>query len=295
MSKQKSVKPRPYWHVDAKWIIGILLVFILSITFIVFNLGQITNAENGIDLQTLMIASIFNQQSGGLDDNVTMETILQNIAEEPKGAWQPVPGLNITVREEEIEGLALREIRLLFFRKWAEPLYNDGIDGLANLADDPELRANIIEGGALLEIISAENHSKLQLVLVGLVITDLVLLALLILFSYRFGRLSSPGFVIFLAALPGILLLPLSAGLGETSSATSSEGIGVYTAMLTNIAAEALPDVISIVSRNYLIFLGIGSGLIFLALLGTIFIRKKTIEPKPADPPSQDAEKASVS
>ena len=41
-----------------------------------------------------------------------------------------------------------------------------------------------------------------------------------------------------------------------------------------------------------MIFLGIGSGLIFLALLCTIFIRKKTVEPKPADPPAQDAEKA---
>ena len=62
--------------------------------------------------------------------------------------------------------------------------------------------------------------------------------------------------------------------------------------MLANIAAEALPNVIAIISRNYMIFLGIGSGLIFLALLCTIFIRKKTVEPKPADPPSQDAEKA---
>jgi len=291
MSKQKSTKPRPYWHVDAKWITGILLVFTLSITFLVFNLGQITNAENGVDFLTLMIASVFNQQSGGIDEDVTMETILQNIAEEPQGAWQPVPGLNINIQEEEIEGLELREIRLLFFRKWAEPLYHDGIEGLANLADDPELRASIIEGGALLEIISAENHGKLQMALVGLVITDLVLLALLVLFSYRFGRLSSPGFVIFLAALPGILLLPLSASLGAIST-PSADGEGGYTAMLANIAAEALPDVIAIISRNYMIFLGIGSGLIFLALLCTIFIRKKTVEPKPADPPAQDAEKA---
>ena len=66
MSKQKSTKPRPYWHVDAKWITGILLVFTLSITFLVFNLGQITNAENGVDFLTLMIASVFNQQSGGM-------------------------------------------------------------------------------------------------------------------------------------------------------------------------------------------------------------------------------------
>jgi hypothetical protein len=146
---------------------------------------------------------------------------------------------------------------------------------LAALSSDPEMQTNIVEGGGLLEIITAENHRKLQGALLGLVIASLGLLGLIIFFSYRFGRLGSPGCVIFVTALPGIILLPLSTAISATSGEPLPLGEDGGFAMFAQIAVDALPGVASILTRTYLIFLGIGLLLMLLALLGNIFIREK--------------------
>lgn len=276
MSEQTFAKERPYWHVDAKWITGLVLVVVLSITFLIFNLVQITNQENGIDFLTILLASMFSQQAGGLDEEADIEIALEKMAADPDGIWQPIENLNITIQEDEIEGLTPREIRLLFFRKWAEPLYQDGIEGLADLADDPDMKASILDGGGLLNVITEANHSKLKTLLTGLVILCAVLLAFLVFFSYRFGRLASPGCVIFAAALPGFILLPLSAGLGSTSTGEiPAEGSQGMLATYAQIAGDSLPGIIEIITRNYLIFLGVGFLLMLVGILGGIFIREK--------------------
>ena len=64
----------------------------------------------------------------------------QKIAESPNDTWQPIPSLNIVVREQDIAGLTPREARLWLFRQLAEPLYYEGPQGLASLATDPEMR-----------------------------------------------------------------------------------------------------------------------------------------------------------
>lgn len=142
----KVLKPRPYWHVDAKWLTGILLLFLLNITFLVFILVQVTAPEQGIALLTMTLASSFSAESGGLDAAGDIEIMRQKIAEAPNGEFQPIPGMQIIVREEDIAGKTPREARLWFFRQWAEPLYYDGAQGLASLTTDPEMGKNISEG-----------------------------------------------------------------------------------------------------------------------------------------------------
>lgn len=36
-------KPRPYWHVDAKWIVGLLTVAVLTVSLVVFGLFRLTD------------------------------------------------------------------------------------------------------------------------------------------------------------------------------------------------------------------------------------------------------------
>ena len=203
-------KPRPYWHVDAKWITGILLLFLLNITFLLFILVQAIAPARGIDLLTVLIASSFSRE--GLDQGADLAILHEKIAESPDGAWQPIPSLKIIVREEDITGLTPREMRLWFFRQLAEPLYYEGPQGLASLATDPEMRKNMEGGIGPLGFISAATHSKLQKTFYIFGSISLALTGLLVLFSYRFGRLGSPGCVIFLAALPGLTALSMLRG-----------------------------------------------------------------------------------
>ncbi len=66
MSGQRASKQRPYWHVDAKWIAGLLLFFVLSAGLLVFNLVQITAEGPAVEMVSTAMALAFSQK--GLDD-----------------------------------------------------------------------------------------------------------------------------------------------------------------------------------------------------------------------------------
>ena len=271
-------KVRPYWHIDAKWITGILLLFLLNITFLLFIVVQVTAADRGIDLLTITLASSFSRD--GLDQEADLEIMHQKIAESPNGTWKPIPSLNIAVREEDITGLTPREMRLWFFRQLAEPLYYEGPQGLAGLATDPEMRKNMEGGNGPLGFISAATHSKLQKTFYVFGSISLALMGLLVFFSYRFGRLGSPGCVIFLAALPGLIALSMARGWLEHSAGNLVQPaemttVTLYTQMIAQLAADALPEIVQMAIRTYLILILSGSTLILLALIGPLFMRKR--------------------
>ncbi len=224
MGTKKELKPRPYWHVDAKWLTGILLLFVLNITFLALILVLATTPEQGIALLTTTLASSYSAEGGGLDEAGDIGIVKQRIAELPNGEWQPIPGMRIVVRAEDIAGKTPREVRLWFFQQWAEPIYYDGEDGLANLMTDPGMQSQLEGGIGPLGFISAETHAKLRAALAISGLVSLFLLGLLALFSYRFGRLGSPGCVILLAAIPGLVLMSGARGWLEHSAQPPAAG-----------------------------------------------------------------------
>ncbi len=268
MSIHTDSPRRPYWHVDAKWITGLLLFVSLSVTFLAFNLWQVTAAEPGINALTLLLASAFSPE--GLDSEADIALMQEQLRESGTGEIQPVPGLRITIRTEDIADLSPREVRLFFFRQWAEPLYYQGAAGLAELADDPAMRQSIEEGIGPLALLSAESHQQLRPVWIGLTLVDLLLLLLLIVFSYRFGRLSSPGCVLFLAAFPAALLLVIARQSWLNQLTTAPPTGESLSDRLLNLTATALPGLLDLILRNYLVVAAVGLGLVLLAVAGSL-------------------------
>lgn len=276
MNINESPKPRPYWHVDAKWITGILLLFLLNGTFLMFMLVQVTAAEQGIELLTVILAGSFSRD--GLDQEVDMQIMHQKIAESPDGSWKPIPGLNIVVREQDIAGLTPREMRLWFFRQLAEPIYYEGEQGLANLSTDPEMQKNMEGGLGPLGFINAKTHSQLTKVLMVLGSMSLAFLGLLVYFSYRFGRLGSPGCVILLGALPGVVLFSMMRGWLEHAGQnplpeTEVTFVTIYTQMAARLAVDVLPNIVQKGLQTYLSLAIFGFGLILAALAGALIFR----------------------
>jgi hypothetical protein len=250
----------------------------LNITFLLFILAQATGAKLGVDLLTVVLASSFSRE--GLDQEADLEILHQKIAESLTGTWQPIPGLNIVVREEDIAGLTPREMRLWFFRQLAEPVYHEGQKGLVSLATDPEMAKNMEGGLGPFGFISAETHSKLQKMFLVAGFASLLLLGLLVFFSYRFGRLASPGCVIFLGALPGLIIFSGMRGWLDNSGESSTRpaemtALAPYTQMFTRLAADALPDIVQMALRTYLTLIIVGLSLIMTALIGSLLSRKR--------------------
>ena len=274
MNQDKTPRPRPYWHVDAKWVTGIVLLVILNITFLNMVLVQLTGPKRGVELISVLLASTFSASGGGLDDPGDIEIMLEEIANAPDGAWQPIPGLEIVVRAEDIEGMTPREARLWFFRQWAEPLYHEGAEGLADKMTDPEMRAAVEEGIGPLAVISQQTHRQLRSILFVSLLLSLVLMSGVVFFSRRHGRLSSPGCVIFLAAFPGFLgAVVLSAIVSSGEIPTPDSGELGLTARLLMLAGDVLPAILERVILQYVILLAIGVLLMLAGLVWVLFFR----------------------
>jgi hypothetical protein len=271
MTDEEIKRPRPYWHMDAKWIAGLLLTGVLTLTMLVHSLAQITDEEFAVD--SIALALVLALAEGDLDDESALEEFLLQVRDSPDGILQLVPGLRITVQEEEIAGLSPREAAMTIMRKVARPLYHGGSQGLADLADDPELADQIIEGGGLFNIMTRETHYNLRQALPILVGVCLLLLVPLVFFSYRFGRLGSPGFVVFAASLPGAFLFSVFSTIGGAERVVRpgrEEGI---TRLGAYVASEILPPLAQIMARNHLLFMFTGIGLMAIAILGSLIYR----------------------
>ncbi|MBI2940401.1 MAG: hypothetical protein HYY04_08180 [Chloroflexi bacterium] len=268
MSADHTAHTRPYWHLDAKWIAGLLLAFVLGLTLLVYNLVQITAEKPAVDALSTAMALAFSRN--GLDDETEIAEVRQRLRASPGGTFQPIPGLRVVVQERDIADLSPREARLYFFRQLAEPLYRGGPEELAALADDPAMRQQMAQGVGPLGLLTRQTHETLQGVLRFLGIASVVLAALLVLFSYRFGRLASPGCVLFVASLPGAALFTfLARGLGSSGAATApptGQDAGM-TGMIGYLAAGVLPPLLRIMSRNYLVAMALGLGLVAIAFL----------------------------
>ena len=271
MVSEYAPETRPYWHVDVKWIAGLLLVIPLSLTLLVYGLVQITAEEPAIRTMSTAMALAFSP--GGLDDESDIAQLRQLLSASPDKSIELAPGLPITVREEDIAGLSPREARLAIMRKVAEPLYNDGVEAFLAQIEDPELRAAIGDVSVLLDLSTRETHGWLLGALVVLATVSSVLSVPLVLFSYRFGRLGSLGCALSVASFPGSILFGLLRRVGSGAQAVPPPREAGMTALATYVVSHVAPPVAQVFARSYSICLAAGLGLCLFGVLGSLVWR----------------------
>lgn len=259
----RITKPRPYWHVDAKWVVGWLFLATAGVTLLLFNLYQATAEEQALD--TLSLALALAASETNLDDETEVEALRALLETAPQQEVQLAPGLAITVSAEEIAGLSAREVRLLVMRKFAVPIYEQGAQGLAELTDDPALRQAILEGGGWLNGLTRQRHAQLETILPWLAGLNGLWLILLVIFSYRLGRLGNPGCLLIGAGAPGLLLF-WALSRSETAGRAVERAAGAL-ALARDILAQTLPPLAQHFLRPYLLTTLIGLGLIGLAVV----------------------------
>lgn len=176
--------------------------------------------------------------------------------------------LTVAVRYDEVAELPPRETKLLIFRKVAEPLYHDGPEGILRLAPNVEAKqAERLERDAgLVTPLTEDSHQRLRVPLEILGAVSLVLIVLLARFSSGLGRLVSPGVVLVLGGLPGLLLLAILSGVGDQAGALpAGETVGIDYA-----ARQAVPITLPALTWGYLASLGLGAALLFAAAVGRV-------------------------
>jgi len=271
MSAEGRWRRRPYWHVDAKWITGLVLVGVLSLTLLLFSLVRLTTLQSSVEIAGTLLAVAFSPQ--GLDDETEIAALRAALKASPEASVKPFAGLQVSVRAAQIQGLDARATRLYVFRQVAEPFYWLGSEALVGNMDDPVVRRDVTACLGVLELFTAESHQRLQHALVAFGAASVGLLALLVNYSYRFGRVGSPGVVLSVSALPGVLFFswvsarePLLA-----ASAARPERAGVLAP--GSLLGAVLPEVLPAMARTYLVVLAVGLGLMLVAVLGNVASR----------------------
>lgn len=253
---------------------------VCAVSLLVLNIGLVRITARRPAVDTLTMAMALLHSPSGLDDPKDIVDLQRQVEKNSAKSIRPMPGMRITLQADQIVGRAPREVRLAFFRKWAQPLYEQGATGLSALATDPQQKASILDNANLYDLMTLRSHVVLTRVLLGLAGGSVVLLVLLILFSHRFGRIGSPGFVLLAASLPGALFFTILTEVVYPQSVPPG-GTGVA-GMAGYLASNLIPNPAQTLSQTFLLFFVIGFGLIVVSALARIVagIRKSNAAPR---------------
>lgn len=249
---------RPHWHVDLKWLVGLLLLPVLAATLAALGIYRITDERVAVPALALGMAAAVSPD--GVDSDEGLADLRAKLKRAPGRRIELVPALGISITAKELEGRSPREARVLIFRKFSEPFYRGGAEEVAARAGvrDPKAVAQFKRDAQLLSVFTRDTHERLGRILLGLALASLLLVALLVRFSSRFGRLASPGLVLLAAGLPGLVL---SAVIAANEGARDRTGY---------VISELSPTVLDPLRRQYLLVLFLGVGLLVAAGLGKL-------------------------
>jgi hypothetical protein len=259
------------WRKDAKWIAGILLTLVLGLALAGYNLYRFTSPRQAVDAMALAMAAAFSPR--GLDDGADIAAVRQMLKVTGKKEFQPIPGLNIKIKESDFAGLPPREARLKFFRQLAEPIYFEGEAGLEKLAESAEMKKGISSGIGFLKFLSYDTHLFLRKIFLVFAALAAVLLILLVIFGRRLGRLAGPGCAFIIAALPGTALAALAAAAASHAANSPPPAEKGMTEMAGYIAGQILPGLLPPILESYILFLTLGVILVFWSAVAGIFLK----------------------
>ena len=207
--------PRPYWHVDAKWVAGILLFFSLSSLLVLLNLSNITSRDQAVPATASIVANLFSKN--GLDDPGGVAEFKQQTALLPDGATiTPLTGFpSVHLTKDQVENLSPADLRVAIFSQLTGAIYDNGLKNAAmQLTNDPKAAQTFTDQAAPLGLLSKQNHEALQKASLIAAAISLVWLVMLVYFSAGWGRLVSPAVVLLaigpVGTLLGVALLALS-------------------------------------------------------------------------------------
>lgn len=213
--KKLSPEPRPYWYLDAKWICGIGAFKCILIALLLANFLSIIGDKNVLDTLSAKAETAVNQQLSVVTQiaqavaGKTRVDLEKNILNQTKE--------ELTTRSEAAkkDSDALPVKKLTKYTLLGESLIfdrvNSAIEDRLVLLNDPTTSEKILKNTTPLElhlprVYNADTYAKYHLYYVLIVILAVIFLAASIYFSYGFGRLITPGVIMFFGSLPGLVL-----------------------------------------------------------------------------------------
>ncbi|MEX0748581.1 MAG: hypothetical protein WD467_00280 [Candidatus Saccharimonadales bacterium] len=273
----KNTITHPYWHVDLKWLLALLALPFLATVLLLTASYRLTAKEPAVDILSYTLAGLTSSE--GIDSDFDIEQLRQDLDanEETVVAFG---GVNVTITAEDLDNLSPREIRLKIFSAFAERFYDVGAGGVAeDISSDTEAIVQIEDDAVLISPLTSAGHRQIGVYLAIATVIALALLSMAVLFSYRLGRLVTPGVLLLLAGLPGILFMAIAASNPNTPSGTIRSETGEGSMELAgNFVSFMAPLIMPYLSSTYMSAFLLGVTLLVLALMLKIILKHRDKE-----------------
>jgi hypothetical protein len=260
LTQQRHV--RPYWHVDAKWVCGLLFFASLTATLFLYTLSTLTRRDIAVPATTYVVANMFSRN--GLDDTTEINEIKQNVKNIPGESYSPVSGA--TVPKSDLYTLSPRQFRLKAFEQVVAPIYDRTPTASGQTTSDQDL----MKQAGVLAFLNKNTHAALQNAFLAALTVAALLLPGLVFFSHRLGRLVSPGLVMVLAALPGAILAGLL-----TIAVTSQPPYGGPSGPLSYLPPETLVNLSRALAPVLIGVFALGLALLLIAATAKLVWRPR--------------------
>lgn len=245
MADERPDDARPSWHVDAKWVVGLVLVVLVAGVLAIAALWRLSSPGHAIDLTATAVAAALSPH--GLDDPTDIAALDAELRASGAPSIDPL-GLGLTeITSADLAERSPREIRLMIFRPLVERLYHDDPAIVAadlEMDDDEAFREQAVMFGVL-------NRGTNRTLGIALIIGLAVVGGagwLLVRFSRGAGRIVSPSLVVVVASLPGLLLTLVAGGIASGGTGEPGEGgrVGTFIGETAPIVTSALLPVFGV-------------------------------------------------
>lgn len=302
-----SKKQRPNWFVDLKWVFSLLFILFFVSGLLIFNFSQIVSRKNVVDQMTANIQyslqeklndffQLANQFLKTNENYVKIilseaKTELDKLAQDSEKASQeiehgngekiqPIKGLSFSIDKNQIDKYS-KQIETAIYKEIASSLQNIQDKGLTNAADREQWQKELTEKINFPKIYSAELHRKYIIISSLLFFISFILFFGAVFFSFKWGRIFTPGLLILITSIPGFYILNRAENYLINSYLESLQDSNNF---LIQIFAQAIYDAfdqqISSIYLVYKVLLIIGIILIIVALIGKIYCYLKNKKKK---------------
>lgn len=271
MSSMHTTHIRPYWHVDLKWMFGIMAFASLWGGLLLNAFSTLTERENATAVTTSIVSTILT--NNGVDTSTGIEQLKAQAALLPDGATIPIPNLpEITITKEDLLSKSSEEIKNLAIAQLTGPLYEQGLAKTSEEVTQTETqKKSFAQQAGILGVLSKNTHEWLSGAAKVALASSIVWFVGLIYYSAGWGRLVSPAIVL-------LLVSPVGAAVGtllEFLSKKEDSPLGFLPqSVMTSLAGA--------INGTYRTAFLIGLGLLVVAGIGKLVTRMRRAGDKPA-------------
>ncbi|MCH8065191.1 MAG: hypothetical protein IIC90_05125 [Chloroflexi bacterium] len=251
------------WRMNAKWLFGLLCLAAIIVAAVLYSASKPTERDVSTSIFSSILISLAKDDEGAEAFEEYQALAVANPDED-----FTIEGITLPIKGRELIGLSYDEAVELVIGRIAEILYTDGPDAVEQFFNDTSVAGSEESAAGEGEefnlgpfaILTQDTHDLIRRIFTFSLIPVLVLAALLVFFSRRFGRLGSPGVVLAVGAAPFALLWLIAKGATNNAGQDGVEGA----------LAEALAPMAGELSTTFLWLLALGVALVLASVAGHI-------------------------